>query len=329
MRERGLAFASLDLSPGRWRKGAAYHLTRMGRTVGAGFAMLAASVAARRPRYIMSLDGGAGLAYNIALALAARITRRPMMFYHHSSSYVLADSALIRLLLRLCANAPHIFCSRRMAELFWRRYGDRGTTVIISNAAWIAPLPVVTAVGRPKIRLGFLGTLTLDKGLGRAIDALRALLERGIAAELVLAGLPVTADDRALLDRSQTEFGSNLVHRGVLSGPAKTEFLLELDYLLFPSLYAHETQSLVVPEALAASVPVIAIDHRFVGEILGDGGLLISVPQHFAQEAADWIAAGQAVHQERRMQARRQFEAQHLEASGQLDRLVDWSLGKA
>ncbi len=328
LRERGLAFGILDLSPGRWRRGLFYHLTRMGRTIRAGFVMLAASVAARRRRYIMSLDGGGGLVYNILLALMARMTGQAVTLYHHSSRYVLSDSAAIRLLLRICPRAPHIFCSRKMAGLFWARYGHRGSTVIINNAAWIAPLPPADGPDAEKLRLGFLGTLTADKGVGRAIETLRLLLARGIAAELALAGAPVEASDRALLDQAKAEFGPSLVHHGVLGGQSKTDFLRGLDYLLFPSLYAHETQSLVVPEALAASVPVIAIDHHFVGEILGAGGLLIPPEQPFAEKAVDWIGAAQGARQERRMRARQQFEAQWQQASGQLDQLIDWSLGK-
>lgn len=328
LRERGLAFGILDLSPGRWRRGLFYHLTRMGRTIRAGFVMLAASVAARRRRYIMSLDGGGGLVYNILLALMARVTGQAVTLYHHSSRYVLSDSAAICLLLRICPRAPHIFCSRKMAGLFWARYGHRGLTVIINNTAWIAPLPPADGPDAEKLRLGFLGTLTADKGVGRAIETLRLLLARGIAAELALAGAPVEASDRALLDQAKAEFGPSLVHHGVLGGQSKTDFLRGLDYLLFPSLYAHETQSLVVPEALAASVPVIAIDHHFVGEILGAGGLLITPEQPFAEKAVDWIGAAQGARQERRMRARQQFEAQWQQASGQLDQLIDWSLGK-
>jgi len=330
LRERGVAFGILDLSPGRWRRGVLYHLTRASRTARAGLLMLAASFGAPRRRYLMSLDGGSGLAYNIALALIARTTGQAVTFYHHSSRYVLSDSSAIRFLLRISPGAPHVFCSRKMAELFWQRYGDRGSTMIINNAAWIAP-PAAPAPGAQaktgKIRLGFLGALTADKGVGRAIETLRTLLGRGMAAELTLAGAPVETSDRALLDRAGDEFGPALVRRGVLSGSSKRDFLLGLDYLLFPSLYAHETQSLVVPEALAAGVPVIAIDHRFVGEILGDGGLLISPQGSFAEQAADWIAAGQDVHDERRIAARRRFEAERQQASGQLDRLIGWSLG--
>ena len=73
---------------------------------------------------------------------------------------------------------------------------------------------------------------------------------------------------------------------------------------------------------------MIAIDHRFVGEILGEGGLLISPQQSFAENAADWIGAGQHLREARRMRAYRQFEAERRQASGQLDQLVDWSLDK-
>jgi glycosyltransferase involved in cell wall biosynthesis len=169
--------------------------------------------------------------------------------------------------------------------------------------------------------------LSLEKGLGRAIETLRLLRGRGVLAQLELAGAASDPQAEALIARAGQEFGDALIVCGVLQGQAKAGFLSGLDYFLFPSLYPHETQSLVVPEALSAGVPVIAFDHRFVGEVLGEGGLLLPSGANFSQAASDWIIAGQDADEERRRHARGQFEAGRREAAGQVDRLVAWSLG--
>jgi alpha-1,6-mannosyltransferase len=179
-----------------------------------------------------------------------------------------------------------------------------------------------------RLRLGFLSALSLDKGVGRAIETLRVLRQRGVAAELALAGAASDATARELVERAATELGPALTVLGVVQGASKDSFLAGLDYFLFPSLYPHETQSLVVPEALSAGVPVIAYDHRFVGEVVGRGGLLVPPTADYAAQAAQWIVEGASELQERRQRARGQFEAERARADGQVDRLIAWIAGK-
>src|SRR6185312_2623361 len=118
--------------------------------------------------------------YNIVLALALRITGQAVLFYHHSSHYVLSDSSLMRAALAVAGRAPQIFCSPKMARLFCERYRPLGEILIINNSAWIAP---VSAPARGDddghLRLGFLSVFSLEKGVGRAIATLRLLRQRG------------------------------------------------------------------------------------------------------------------------------------------------------
>ena len=327
MRDRGVLFRTIDLSPGRWRWSPFYHLTRAASTLTGVLRILAGPLTAERRRYIMSVDGGLGQAYNVVLALAARLTGQSVLLYHHSSRYVQDDSALMRMLLIAAGNTPHVFCSPRMASLFFERYRVNGSAILINNAAWVAPFPKTGKRRDGGIRLGFLSALTVEKGVGRAIETLRMIHNQGVAAELVLAGEVTSADARDLIDEARRELGPLLICPGVLQGQDKADFFTSLDYFLFPSLYRHETQSLVVPEALSAGVPVIAFDHRFVGEVLGDGGLLVSPSESFAGKAAQWIVAGKETGNERRRAAFRQFGKERAEAAGQVDRLIAWSLG--
>jgi glycosyltransferase involved in cell wall biosynthesis len=329
MVQRGLRPAIIDLSPGSRSRGPAYHAVRTARAAWGVLRILAMALSRTRRRYVMHLDGGSGLVYNIALALALRVTGQAVLFYHHSSRYVLADSALMRLLLRFAGSAPQLFCSGRMAALFFEWYRPRGQALVINNAAWVTPAPGTEARAKDgRLRLGFLSALSLEKGLGRAVETLRTLRRRGVPAELAIAGAVSDPAARQLIDRAGAEFGSALRIQGVLQGPESDAFRARLDYFLFPSLYPHETQSLVVPEALSAGVPVIAYDHRFVGEAVGEGGLLIPPAAEYAAAAADWIQAGEGDLKERQRGARRQFEASRAEAAGQMDRLIAWCVGE-
>src|SRR6478609_1750354 len=73
MVQRGLSSAIIDLSPGFRSRGLAYHVARMARTTSGVLRILGAAMAGKRRRHIMHLDGGAGLVYNIVLALALRL----------------------------------------------------------------------------------------------------------------------------------------------------------------------------------------------------------------------------------------------------------------
>lgn len=328
MVQRGLRPAIMDLSPGSRSRGPIYHVVRTARAAWGVFRILGAALTRPRRRYVMHLDGGSGLVYNIALAVALRVTGQAVLFYHHSSRYVLANSALMRILLRFAGPAPQLFCSGKMAALFFERYRPRGQALLINNAAWVTPAPETGRQhDRGHLRLGFLSVLTLEKGVGRAIETLRTLRGRGVPAELALAGPVRDSAARRLIDQAQSEFGSALFVRGLVQGSDRDVFLAGLDYFLFPSLYPHETQSLVVPEALSAGVPVIAYDHRFVGEVVGRGGLLIPPVEDFAIQAVDWIASGPGLLAERRKQARAHFESMRKEASGQIEDLLAWMGG--
>jgi glycosyltransferase involved in cell wall biosynthesis len=321
LRTRGLSVSRINLSPGgNW---ASYHPVRMLRTL-TGVLRILLSPSRARSHFIMSLDGGLGLVYNMALAAAIRARGRTLLLYHHSSDYVCSDSFLMRALLGLAGRGVgHIMCSEAMLSAFRKRYGILSAGFVVSNAVWVS-MPNSGAVERDTVlRLGHLSGLNSEKGLGRVFETLREILERGHPAELFLAGVPQDQEARESLTEAQKEFGVAIHYAGVVTGDAKAAFYGNLDYFLFPSLYRHETQSLVVPEAMAARVPVVAHDHRFVGEVIGDAGLLIPADSQFASAAADWILSGNLA--ERRVAARAQVEKLRERAEGQLDLIADWA----
>ena len=324
LRARGTPVLKIDISPGRTRWWG-YHPTRIFRVMVGACRILIAAAGAER-RYLMSVDGGLGLLYNIALALAVRVRGRPLLLYHHSSVYIGSDMRLMRLLLKATGDgANHVMCSARMWSDYCHRYHVRAQGFVVSNAAWVT-LPLLSGPAKAgKLRLGHMSGLSDEKGLGRVIETFRAVRQRNTEAELILAGAPQDLAAQKTIIHAKAEFGEALRYVGVVTGDARAAFYKKLDYFLFPSLYPHETQSLVVPEALAAGVPVIAYDHRFVGEVLGRGGLLIPADLPFAAAATEWIFSGD--HIERRAAARAQVERAQEEAGGQIDRILGWAAG--
>ena len=324
LNERGIAHGRIDLACGYKPKSARYHLDRASRAL-VGVARIL--FMPRRSSYEMSIDGGLGLAYNILLAGAARLRGASMLLYHHSTSYVVNDSRLMRLLLRVSGSGSvHIACSPRMLALLCERYGMSNETLVLSNAAWIAPSPVPQLPPQPDtIMLGYIGALWPEKGVLRALETFKTLRRRRQNARIQIAGGDIAPEVQAAIEAAQTEYGSDVAYLGSISDAEKWQFFASLDYFLFPTLYPHETQSSVAPEAMSAGVPVIAHDHRFVGEMVGEkGGLLIASDSDFAALAADWIMAGADPTERlaRRARARAHYETIYAEAGAQLETLI-------
>ncbi len=302
MTAQGLAVERIDLSPGTTRRGLAYHATRAARTLSGFFRLLGAPLRGRG-RAIMSVDGGIGLLYNIALAMALRLTGQALLLYHHSTRYVLADSALLRALLAVAGpKVPHIFCSEKIGDAFrralWgeRRCHDREQRRLDRSAGsrsglWGRIAPGLSQCADARKRVG--------SGHRSLAQYPCARVERGTCSGRRDRGCTAGV----LVRQAQAEFGPALTWCGVLAGDDKAAYYGGLDVFLFPPFIRTKPSPWWSLRPLAAGTPVIAYDHRFVGEILGPGGLLVPVTEAFAERAAGWIAAGQGEWPARRMAA--------------------------
>ncbi|MEZ0167928.1 glycosyltransferase family 4 protein [Microvirga sp. TS319] len=204
--------------------------------------------------------------------------------------------------------------------------------MVINNAAWVSGLRYRSSPpDSSSVTLGFLSNISEDKGILRAIDTLRELLRRNVDARLLVAG--GLSDERAesIVQAAKAELGRHFQYLGPIGTKEKERLLETINYFLFPSTYAHETQSLVVPEALAAGVPVIAVDHRYVGEVVGLGGHLVAANDTYSLEAAKWILAGVgnvALEHSRRASARNQFCKLSEESRNDISKLVNALSGR-
>lgn len=324
--QRGIRHERIDLSSDSRKRTVFHHLIRLRRTLKGMVDILFAPGPAVR-HYDISLDGGPGLIHNILIILAIRLRGAPFLLYHHSTNYVLADKFLMTLLVTVAGKSPtHMACSRRMFELYRARYGVPDKFLLLSNAAWIAPSPLPQLPSDPgKITLGYLGSLSVDKGSLRALDTFLEIRRRGGSARIVIAGGGVTPEVRQRIDDAQRLHGEDMTYLGAIADEEKWRLFSRIDYFLFPTLYPHETQSSVAPEAMSAGVPVVAYDHRFVGELIGaEGGTLIPTSAPFAQAAADWIMTGDsiALREERRHRVRAHYDRIFAEARMQLETLI-------
>lgn len=292
LRER-VNVVNLDTAPRGFVRGPGYHLRRLGRVFAAMARLVAGGTGEGGGVVYLSAAGGAGVVYDMMIAATARLLWRPLVIHHHSFAYVDRFERKADLLMRLAGRrCRHICLCPRMAEGLKSRYGAVGETLILSNAAFHSPRAASRhgdAVARP-LRLGHLSNLSRDKGLDLVIESFAAC---GQAADrLVLGGAPVDEEARSLLTDATSRFGKRVEARGALAGADKDRFFQDIDLFLFPTRYVNEAEPLVVIEALAAGVPVIAFGRGCIPHMIPpDAGRVVASDGPFVRETESLVAA--------------------------------------
>ena len=289
MRGRGRVEVA-DLSPGWNGGGAAYHLRKMARVFGT-MGRLAAGVGKADRRFYMPVDSGWGALYTAALAGTARLFGYERVLHHHSFATISKPTWRMRLLTRVAGpDCTHVLLCPAMQMRFQSIYPAARSCMTMSNAIFSAP----GAIPRPRrdgpLRIGHLSNLCSEKGLDTLFALLRALQLDGVDAKLVLAGPGLKPKDNAMIAAGLMAFDGAVEYHGPVHGEAKEAFYRDIDVFVFPTRYRNEAQPLVLFEAMAAGVPVLAYERGCIGSDIPADGL---VPQDadFVKAALPILAA--------------------------------------
>lgn len=289
-----------DTSPQRLERSLAYHLIRMRKLSVAILRLLAVSFR-RSKRVYTVVESGAGIAYNLLAVLLCRALGYELFLHHHTARHIARRSGPVALLTMLAGQkATHIVLSDHMVADLRSRYPSIKRTQTLHNARNVTPFARAQRLEGCQLRLGLLANLSTEKGLNTAIATSLAAAEAGLNVKLTLAGPfgdPVARSTVTRICRETDKFE----YRGPVYGQAKRAFFEELDVFLFPTRYAHEAQPLVILEAMAAGVPVIATDHGYIAELMRGCGAFIPADADFSLLAVallkTWIADRDALHE--------------------------------
>lgn len=136
---------------------------------------------------------------------------------------------------------------------------------------------------RFKISMLYIGRLEWEKHPCLVVDALHAARKAGHDAGLTIVG---EGSARALLEERVRRYGLEGFVDFVGWQSDTTPYLAQADVLLVPSRY--EGYGLVIVEALAAGVPVIATD---VG-VAREAGAIVVAEKDFVEKVVDWVTDG-------------------------------------
>ncbi|MDE2561273.1 MAG: glycosyltransferase family 4 protein [Sphingomonadales bacterium] len=254
------------------------------------------------PRLVRNRMGGSGSAYGSVddgsggylTALwtgVARLLGYRIYLHHHSFRYLVATTRPMRVLTRVAGRgAVHVVLCETMAEALRERYPCACNIRVVPNPVTLpAQAGAGIAAGDRPYTIGMLANLTFEKGTGRYLEILRRLDDAGAPVRGVLAGPSKDpAVERAIVAMQSSRPGL-LDWLGRVSGEAKERFFSDIDCFLLPS--RSEAYPLVIVEALARGVPVIALA---VGCIPSLGHLsavtVIGQDEDFVETAAAQIA---------------------------------------
>jgi glycosyltransferase involved in cell wall biosynthesis len=241
----------------------------------------------------IGLSGGPGQAFELLFTLIGRLTKARIYFHHHSFAYIDRPNILTRLLI-WCAgrHATHIVLCPNMASSLKATYSTIEKLLVISNASLLP-----TDASRPNRerrlpdRLGFLGNISIEKGILEFLDVMQALCAGDLGITGYLAG-PFQDTEAEKEVKKRLNDLPRVEYVGPKYGRDKTDFFNSIDVLLFPTKYAHEAEPLTVLEALAHGVPVIGWERGCLSSVLaGHEGLLVPKSSNFVPAAVRQVLA--------------------------------------
>ena len=248
----------------------------------------------------ISVSGGLGQIYEAIFAsLAARSGAR-LFLHHHSFAYLDSQLLISKILFRLSGyETTHIVLCNRMSSLLKSRYKSVRKTHVQSNAVFCGE-PVYRSVRQKRtLTLGYLSNISVEKGIFLYLDTLNRLDELGVPVAGIIAGpfSDATTENRVLDAVSNM---SSVDYIGRVDSEKKKQFFLDIDLLLFPSMYKNEASPLIIFEAMQHGVPFIASDRGCLKDFDAKNcGLVIPAGSNFVDDAVVqislWSTSGDSI----------------------------------
>ena len=238
----------------------------------------------------IGVAGGHGKAYDLVFTLLSRAAQARLFLSHNSYSYLNRRSNLARLLFWLAGKqTTHIVLCDSMASRLRENYQSVANVVIVSNVVSIK-FPNAPPTHRQRLTtVGLISNLTRAKGVLEFFAVNDRCHREGVDLRGLLAG-PVHEPGIDSEIREQVRHMPWIKYLGPVRGDAKDHFYRDIDVLLLATRHVDEAEPLVVLEALAHGVVVIAFARGCIPSLLkGVGDAAIPTTADFVEEATTYL----------------------------------------
>jgi glycosyltransferase involved in cell wall biosynthesis len=125
----------------------------------------------------------------------------------------------------------------------------------------------------------YVGALRESKGVLILLDACRNLVEQGCRFQLQLMGEFQSRPFEEKVRQRARDAGLDIEYLGVLTGSKKDSAFAGASIFCFPSFYESEASPVVLIEAMAFSLPIVATNWRGIPAIVsaGENGFLVPI----------------------------------------------------
>jgi glycosyltransferase involved in cell wall biosynthesis len=313
---RGILPLVLDLAPASLSRGWVSRLSRIRKVAKAFVRYLREPFGEHGSTLYVGLSGGWGQLYEALFVAAARVRGARIFLHHHSFAYLDRRKLPTRLLVRLAGqSATHVVICETQGRKLRQCYPTASRTRVVSNAAIMVGVEKVKHRTRMSAgSIGFIGNISREKGIMEVLAVAEQLERQGAGFDVCIAGpFENITVQNAVLDAAGRLH--TLKYLGPRYGSEKESFWDLIDVLLFPSQYSNETAPLVVHEAMAHGVPIIAWKRGCLSDMVtADSGVLVPPDQDFVAAAVDRLIEWQrhpALFAAMSSSATREFEEQH------------------
>ena len=322
--EAGVTPIVINLAPRALSPGIGRPLSRLPRVAKGLVRALAMMSRERRPVVYIGLSGGFGQLFDGFFIVLARLCRASLFIHHHGYAYLRRPALRTRILLLVAGQrCTHIVLCETVGDRLTALYPRCQRVFVLSGAAFIDH-PQLRPLPRAHLRtVGFLSNISIEKGVLDYLEVVRRLAEADDQIRSILAGPFMSSTIEATV-RARMKDTPTLEYIGPVHGIEKKEFFDMIDVLVFPT--RDEAEGLVIHEAMAMGVPVIARGHGCIPSVIAPAsGLAIPISADFVGEATVQIREWQRSKEsftKASTQARDSFSTRREASSEQLRRLV-------
>jgi glycosyltransferase involved in cell wall biosynthesis len=209
-----------------------------------------------------------GAVIDLIVALIARAVGAELWLHHHSFYYLKKSFLLHTATFALNRRRTHhiVLCEcmkKRIVETY-RIQADR--IRILSNINFVEPANInFASVAHECNSIGFLSNISEEKGISEFLKLCDRM--QNVPVNFEIAG-PILDDTYDWIRDLEIMSNQKIRWVGALDEFEKTRFLARIDLLVFPTHYRNEAEPLVIYEAMAAGVVVVAYDRGCIREMM-------------------------------------------------------------